>query len=81
MRPMCLPAQVVLVRGVFGLAAALVLWTWRGFGLEISFSGLNGSSSSPSGVFALAVPGLFFELKVTSKLACASVILSLQQLL
>ena len=29
-------------------------------------------SSSPPGIFALAVPGLFFKLKVSSELACAS---------
>ena len=29
-------------------------------------------SSSPSGILALAVLGLFFELKVFSELACAS---------
>ena len=38
MRPLCLPALVVLVRGVSGLAAAAVLCTWLGFGLGFSFS-------------------------------------------
>ena len=38
MRPLCLPALVVLVRGESGLAAAAVLYTWRGFGLGFSYS-------------------------------------------
>ena len=75
MRPLCLPALVVLVRGESGLAAAAVLYTWRGFDLGFSYSkssGLNCLSSSPSGILALAVPGLFFKLKVSPELACAS---------
>ena len=32
-RPSCLPALLVLVRGVSGLAVAVVLCTWLGFGL------------------------------------------------
>ena len=36
MQPLCLPALVVLVRGVSGLAAAAVLYTWLGFGLGFS---------------------------------------------
>ena len=32
-RPSCLPALLVLVRGVSGLAVAVVLYTWLGFGL------------------------------------------------
>ena len=37
MRPLCMPALMVLVRGESGLAAAAVLCTWRGFGLEFSY--------------------------------------------
>ena len=42
MRPLCMPALLVLVRGRSGLAAAALLCTWRpvphfgGFGLEFS---------------------------------------------
>ena len=63
-------------RWVSGLAAVVVLNTCRrefGLGFSISkWSGLNCLSSFPSGILALAVPGLVFKLKVFSALACAS---------
>ena len=71
-RPSCLPALLLLVRGgVSGLATA-VLDTWLGFGLG-AFSRrsvLNCLPSSFSSILALALAGLSFELKVFSKLAC-----------
>ena len=72
MRPLCLPALAVLVRGLSGLAAAL-LDTWLGFGLGAfsKLSVLNCLPSSPSSILALALAGLFFGLKVFSELACA----------